>query len=135
MVQGLLPLPPSSLLGKAMRYILNHHVALGRFLESGDVPIDNGIVERLHVRAALTRKAYLFAGRTRAANARLLRTPFCAVGSPVWTLSSTFPTYCREWLVAYESSICRRCCRPDGNLRTCLRTMAARHSAHTVVNR
>jgi transposase len=54
--------PPSSLLGKAMRYILNHQVALGRFLESGDVPIDNGIVERLHVRAALTRKAYLFAG-------------------------------------------------------------------------
>jgi transposase len=26
------------------------------------IPIDNGIVERLHVRAALTRKNYLFAG-------------------------------------------------------------------------
>ena len=26
------------------------------------MPIDNGIVERLHVRAALTRKNYLFAG-------------------------------------------------------------------------
>jgi len=37
-------------------------VALGRFLENGAIPIDNGIVERLHVRAALTRKNYLFAG-------------------------------------------------------------------------
>lgn len=37
-------------------------VALGRFLESGLVPIDNGAVERLHVRAALTRKNFLFAG-------------------------------------------------------------------------
>jgi len=26
------------------------------------IPMDNGIVERLHVRAALTRKNYLFAG-------------------------------------------------------------------------
>ncbi len=35
---------------------------MGRFLEDGAIPIDNGIVERLHVRAALTRKNYLFAG-------------------------------------------------------------------------
>jgi transposase len=41
---------------------LNHRVALGRFLENGQIPIDNGIVERLHVRAALTRKNFLFAG-------------------------------------------------------------------------
>ena len=40
----------------------NHHVALGRFIEYGYVPMDNGIVERLHVRAALTRKNFLFAG-------------------------------------------------------------------------
>lgn len=33
-----------------------------RGLEAGEVPIDDGIVERLHVRAALTRKNYLFAG-------------------------------------------------------------------------
>ena len=33
-----------------------------RFLEHGAVPIDNGVVERLHVRPALTRKNYLFAG-------------------------------------------------------------------------
>jgi transposase len=54
--------PPTSKLGESIRYLLNHHVALGRFLESGLVPIDNGAVERLHIRAALTRKNYLFAG-------------------------------------------------------------------------
>jgi transposase len=53
---------PSSKLGEAIRYLRNHKVALGRFLESGLVPIDNGPVERLHVRAALTRKNFLFAG-------------------------------------------------------------------------
>lgn len=54
--------PPSSPLGVALRYFINHHVALGRFLEYGYVPLDNGLVERLHVRAALTRKNFLFAG-------------------------------------------------------------------------
>jgi hypothetical protein len=53
---------PSSPLGVAVRYFNNHHVALGRFLEYGFVPMDNGIVERLHVRTALTRKNFLFAG-------------------------------------------------------------------------
>jgi transposase len=52
--------PPSSKLGEAIRYLTNHRVAFGRFLEDGAIPIDN--VERLHVRAALTRKNYLFAG-------------------------------------------------------------------------
>ena len=54
--------PPTSKLGIAIRYLLNQRVALGRFLESGLVPADNGAVERLHVRAALTRKNFLFAG-------------------------------------------------------------------------
>ena len=54
--------PPSSKLGIALRYFTNHHVALARFLDYGYVPMDNGIVERLHVRTALTRKNYLFAG-------------------------------------------------------------------------
>jgi transposase len=54
--------PPQSKLGEAIRYFTNNQKALGRFLESGVIPIDNGIVERLHVRAALTRKNYLFAG-------------------------------------------------------------------------
>jgi transposase len=54
--------PPSSPLGDAIQYLLNHREALGRFLEHAMVPLDNGIVERLHVRAALTRKNFLFAG-------------------------------------------------------------------------
>jgi transposase len=53
---------PSSRLGIALRYFTNHKVALGRFLDYGYVPMDNGIVERLHVRTAMTRKNYLFAG-------------------------------------------------------------------------
>ena len=54
--------PPSSRLGIALRYFTNHQVALARFLDYGYVPMDNGIVERLHVRTAMTRKNYLFAG-------------------------------------------------------------------------
>ena len=54
--------PPSSGLGKAIQYLLNHRVALMRFLEDGRIPIDNGVVERLHVRTALTRKNFLFCG-------------------------------------------------------------------------
>jgi hypothetical protein len=54
--------PPSSGLGRAVQYLLNHRLALRRFLEDGVVPIDNGIVERLHTRTALTRKNFLFAG-------------------------------------------------------------------------
>lgn len=53
---------PSSPMGAALRYLTNHHVALGRFLTDSVIPIDNGAVERLHVRVALTRKNYLFAG-------------------------------------------------------------------------
>lgn len=54
--------PPSSLLGRAVGYLLNHRLALMRFLEDGIVPIDNGIVERLHRRPAVGRRNFLFAG-------------------------------------------------------------------------
>jgi transposase len=54
--------PPSSAMGAALRYLTNHKVALRRFLDDGVIPIDNGVVERLHVRTALTRKNFLFAG-------------------------------------------------------------------------
>ena len=54
--------PPSSLLGKAIQYVLNHQVALTRFLDDGRLPIDNGVVERLHRRPAIGRRNYLFAG-------------------------------------------------------------------------
>ncbi len=54
--------PPRSALGRAMQYTINHHVALGRFLWDGRLPIDNGEVERLHRRPALVRLNSLFAG-------------------------------------------------------------------------
>jgi transposase len=54
--------PPKSLLGTAVGYMLNHRVALSCFLHDGTLPIDNGIVERLHRRPAMGRRAYLFAG-------------------------------------------------------------------------
>jgi transposase len=54
--------PPSSLLGRAIQYLLNHAIALMRFLDDGKLPIDNGIVERLHRRPAVGRRNYLFAG-------------------------------------------------------------------------
>ena len=54
--------PPSSLLFKGIQYVLNHQVALTRFLDDGELPIDNGIVERLHRRPAIGRRNYLFAG-------------------------------------------------------------------------
>lgn len=59
--------PPASLLGKAIQYLLNHRLALTRFLDDGRLPIDNGIVERLHRRPAITRRAFLFAGSHAAA--------------------------------------------------------------------
>lgn len=54
--------PPKSPTGAAIRYVINHEQALRQFLEHGAVPIDNGAVERLHVRVALARKNFLFAG-------------------------------------------------------------------------
>lgn len=60
--------PPTSNLGRALGYLVNQSEPLGRFLVDGRVPIDNGIVERLHIRAALTRKNFLFAGSERAAH-------------------------------------------------------------------
>lgn len=54
--------PPSTPMAAAIRYVLNHKLALCRFLEDGRIPMDNGAVERLHIRVALTRKNYLFAG-------------------------------------------------------------------------
>lgn len=53
---------PSSTLGDALRYLTKHHVALMRFLDDGTLPIDNGVVERLHRKPAQGRRAYLFAG-------------------------------------------------------------------------
>lgn len=59
--------PPTSLLGKAIQYLRHHRVALTRFLDNGALPIDNGIVERLHRQPAIGRRNYLFAGSHAAA--------------------------------------------------------------------
>ena len=54
--------PPKTPLGKAIAYARNRYVPLGRFLENGRVPVDNGEVERLIKMIALGRKAWLFLG-------------------------------------------------------------------------
>lgn len=54
--------PPKSPMGEGIRYVLNHEDALVRFLDDPDIPLDNGAVERMHVRVALTRKNFLFVG-------------------------------------------------------------------------
>jgi transposase len=48
--------------GKTVLKKVSARVALRRFLEDGRLPIDNGIVERLHRRPAVGRRNYLFAG-------------------------------------------------------------------------
>jgi len=54
--------PPKTPLGKAIGYAQNRYVPLGRFLENGRVPVDNGEVERLIRMIALGRKNWLFLG-------------------------------------------------------------------------
>jgi len=54
--------PPKTPLGKAPAYARNRYVPLGRFLENGRVPVDNGEVERLIRMIALGRKNWLFLG-------------------------------------------------------------------------
>jgi len=54
--------PPSSDLGKAAAYCLNHWTALTRFVEDGRVGLDNNLCESQLRDIALGRKNYLFAG-------------------------------------------------------------------------
>lgn len=53
---------PKSPLAKAMGYSLNQWDALGRFLEDGRIPLDNGEAERRIRGPAMGRRNYLFAG-------------------------------------------------------------------------
>ena len=81
---------PSSRLGVAFRYVTES------FLEHGEVPMDNGIVERLHVGTVMTRKNFLCAcsdgGAERAAIAYTILGS-CRLASV--DRSSTSPTCCR----------------------------------------
>lgn len=99
--------PPSSLLGRAIQYLLNHHVALSRFLDDGRLPIDNGIVERLHRRPAVGRRNYLFAG-SHAAGERtaiaysILATCRLLEINPMEYLADVMPRLARETLTQEE---------------------------------
>ena len=53
---------PRSPMGEAIRYALGQWIALGRFLEDGDIPLDTNAIERLLRGIVVGRKAYLFVG-------------------------------------------------------------------------
>lgn len=99
--------PPSSLLGRAMGYLLNHQIALTRFVQDGRLPIDNGIVERLHRRPALGRRNYLFAGShtgaKRAAIAYSILSTCHLVGiNPTEYLADILPRLSRTIVIARD---------------------------------
>lgn len=99
--------PPGSLLGKAMGYLLNHQLALTRFLDDGRLPIDNGIVERLHRRPAVGRRNYLFAGShagaKRAAIAYSIVSTCHLLGiNPTEYLADIFPRLSRGIVIARD---------------------------------
>ena len=99
--------PPTSLLGKAIQYLLNHRVALSRFLDDGALPIDNGIVERLHRRPAIGRRNYLFAGSHAAAERAaiaysILGTCLLLDVNPVEYLADVLPRLARGIAIARD---------------------------------
>jgi transposase len=53
---------PANPIGKAIRYTLDNWEALTRFVESGELPLDNGITERALRALAIGRNNWLFAG-------------------------------------------------------------------------
>jgi transposase len=92
--------PPKTPLAAACAYLINHHVALMKFLDDGSFPIDNGLVERLHRRPAIGRRNFLFvgshAGGERAAIAYSILGTCRLLGlNPVAYLSDIVPTLAR----------------------------------------
>nr|WP_255662782.1 transposase [Myxococcus sp. RHSTA-1-4] len=88
--------PPKTPLGKAIAYAQNRYVPLGRFLEDGRVPVDNGEAERLIRMIALGRKNWLFLGSVeaghRAANVYSLVLSCYRLGVDPWaTLRDVLP--------------------------------------------
>lgn len=59
--------PPSMALAKAAKYMLNHWVALTRFVSDGRLDVDNNLCERQIRAIALGRRNFLFFGSHRAA--------------------------------------------------------------------
>jgi transposase len=137
--------PPSSLLGRAMGYLLNHQLALTRFLEDGRLPIDNGIVERLHRRPAVARRNYLFAGShtgaKRAAIAySILSTCHLLALNPTEYLADVLPRLSRGIMIARDLptltpaawKAARAAARRAGPVAL---TVRAHHGAAPAVNR
>lgn len=102
--------PPTSLLGRAIQYLINHHIALRRYLEDGRLPIDNGIVERAHRRPAIGRRNYLFAG-SHAAGKRvaiaysILATCRLVDVDPMQYLTDVLPRLAREALTMEQCAL------------------------------
>jgi transposase len=99
--------PPSSLLGKAIQYLINHHLALMRFLDDGALPIDNGIIERLHRRPAIGRRNYLFAGSHAAAERAAIAYSIlgsCALCNvnPIEYMADVLPRLARGVVIAHD---------------------------------
>lgn len=64
--------PPQSAIGKAISYALNQWKYLYEYVNHGDVPIDNNLVENQIRPFALGRKNWLFAGNEKGANVAAL---------------------------------------------------------------
>lgn len=60
---------PKSPIGEAVQYIMNQWEALGRYVEDGDLEIDNNVAERALRAVAIGRKNWLFAGSDRGGQA------------------------------------------------------------------
>ena len=61
--------PPTSSLGKALQYGLNHWIPISRYIDSGILDIDNNAAERAIKPFAVGRKNWLFCGNVRGAEA------------------------------------------------------------------
>jgi hypothetical protein len=86
---------------------LNHQLALTRFLDDGRLPIDNGIVERLHRRPAVGRRNYLFAGSHTGAKSAaiaysILSTCHLLGINPTQYLTDVFPRLSRVIVIARD---------------------------------
>jgi transposase len=92
--------PPKTPLARACGYLLNHQLALTRFIDDGSLPIDNTLVERLHRKPAIGKRNFLFvgshAGGERAAIAySVLGTCRLIALNPVAYLTDVLPTLAR----------------------------------------
>ncbi len=92
--------PPKTPLAIACGYMLNHQIALTRFLDDASIPIDNTLVERLHRRPAIGKRNFLFvgshAGGERAAIAYSVLGTCRLIGlNPIAYLSDALPTLAR----------------------------------------